>query len=121
MASGRCGILLSKIPILGFAVFGLVFVLALSSYVTSQFTQISAMEEAATLEQSESIVTRKVSTGVRVKIDNWLTANNLNQYGDLAGTIYAGGSPLMDMTSGKNVDRYEYLMQKFPDKPWDKT
>lgn len=120
MASGRCEILLSKIPILGFAIFGLVVVLSLSTYVTNQFTQISAMEEAAVAEQTDSIVTRKVSTIARVKIDNWLTANRLNQYGDSVGTMYAGGNPLFDMTSGKNSDRYEYIIQKFPDKPWDK-
>jgi len=52
-------------------------------------------------------------------IDKWLAAANLNQYGDPLDTMYAGGNPLFDESTGETQDRYEYLMNKFPDQPWN--
>jgi hypothetical protein len=54
------------------------------------------------------------------KIDGWLKKNKLNQYGDSEGTTYAGGTPIFNETTGKKVDRYDYLNNKFPNKPWNK-
>jgi len=34
--------------------------------------------------------------------------------------MYMGGSPLFDETTGEMIDRYEYLLKKFPDIPWAK-
>jgi len=53
------------------------------------------------------------------KIDAWLKKNKLNPYGDAKGTVYAGGTPLFDEKTGKTSGRYEYLIQKFPARPWN--
>lgn len=51
-------------------------------------------------------------------VEAWLKKNNLNECGDVVGTAYAGGSCLFDETTGKLVDKYEYLIKKFPARPW---
>lgn len=51
-------------------------------------------------------------------IDNWIKKNNLNDYGDPQDTIYAGGTPLFDQASGKMIDKYEYIVERHPTKPW---
>lgn len=61
-----------------------------------------------------------ISNEDKKRIDSWLKKNDLNLYGDSKGTSYTGGTPLFDEKTGKKNDRYEYLMQKFPDKPWNK-
>ena len=48
-------------------------------------------------------------------IDNWLTDNGFNEYGDPKGTTYMGGSPLFDEHSGQMVDRYEYVLRSHPE------
>ena len=55
------------------------------------------------------------------RIDKWLTfyADSLNDYGDPKGTMYAGGTPLFNETSGKPVSKYEYIVVKHPERPWD--
>lgn len=32
--------------------------------------------------------------------------------------MYMGGTPLFNEMTGESTDRYEYLVKKFPDKPW---
>jgi hypothetical protein len=53
-------------------------------------------------------------------IDNWLKENNLNFYGDPFDTVYTGGTPLFDESTGTSISRFSYLMEKFPDQPWIK-
>lgn len=51
-------------------------------------------------------------------IDAWIARNNLNQYGDPQGTMYAGGTPLFDESTGTRIDRYTYIKSRHPDAPW---
>lgn len=53
-------------------------------------------------------------------IDIWLQSNNFNTYGDPFGTVYPGGTPLFDEETGKRESRLQYLLRKYPDKPWNK-
>lgn len=48
------------------------------------------------------------------RIDRWLKKNQLNPYGDPMDTMYLGGTPLFDETTGIFTDRLTYLLQKFP-------
>jgi len=64
-------------------------------------------------------VAGNASTSEKDKIDAWLKANNLNDCGDSPGTMYAGGNCLFDESTGKLKDKYEYLIEKFPAKPWN--
>jgi hypothetical protein len=54
----------------------------------------------------------------RSQIESWLEKNNYNQYGDKTDTVYAGGTPLFDEATGKYTKLYDYLIQKYPNKPW---
>lgn len=51
-------------------------------------------------------------------IDAWLKKNNLNECGDVVGTTYTGGSCLFDEQTGTTIDKYVYLVKKFPTRPW---
>lgn len=52
-------------------------------------------------------------------VDEWLKTKNLNEYGDEQGMMYMGGTPLFNEMTGEIKDRLEYLIQKFPNKPWE--
>lgn len=54
------------------------------------------------------------------KIDQWIENNNLNQYGDPKDTVYAGGTPLFNESTGEYTDKYEYIVKEHPDRPWNK-
>lgn len=54
------------------------------------------------------------------KIDRWILKNNLNPYGDPYTSVYTGGTPLFNETTGEKMDRYEYIIGQHPDKPWNK-
>jgi len=50
----------------------------------------------------------------KVYVEQWLEKNDFNQYGDPKDTIYTGGSPLFDETTGHSQDRYEYVLKRHP-------
>jgi hypothetical protein len=84
----------------------------------------------------------------KAQIDSWLAANGKNKYGDDPGTMYAvrtgdkrwsvaihglcthrrmctrlrarvqGGNPAFNMATGVMTDRHEYVVSKFPHRPW---
>lgn len=68
----------------------------------------------------EPIRDNKISRSEKNIIDAWLRANHLNEYGDPQGTIYTGGTPLFDEVTGKKIDRYDYILKKYPSRPWRK-
>lgn len=51
-------------------------------------------------------------------IDEWITANDLNQFGDPKDTVYTGGTPLFDEATGGTIDRYDYIVKNHPERPW---
>jgi len=57
----------------------------------------------------------KITQRIKDKIDQWLKEKNLNDYGDSKDTMYAGGTPLFNELTGKSVDRYQYLIEKYPE------
>jgi len=63
---------------------------------------------------ADQFVANLTSQG-KQRIDQWLAEKNLNQYGDSQGTMYTGGTPLFNESTGQSLDRYVYLLQKFPD------
>jgi len=54
-------------------------------------------------------------------IESWITANDLNKYGDPKDLVYIGGTPLFDEATGQSIDKYEYILRNHPDKPWTKV
>jgi len=65
-------------------------------------------------------VTAPVSSSEKAAIESWISANNLNEFGDPQGTVYTGGTPLVDEATGNKIDKYSYITKKHPDKPWKK-
>ncbi len=65
-------------------------------------------------------VSPTVSDSEKQQIDTWIKNNNLNQYGDSKDTMYTGGTPLFNETTGQTIDRYDYIVEKHQDKPWIK-
>lgn len=63
---------------------------------------------------ADQLVARLTAEG-KVKIDDWLAKKNLNQYGDKPDTNYTGGTPLFNEATGQSIDRYVFLLKKFPD------
>ena len=51
-------------------------------------------------------------------IDTWIVSNGLDEVGNPRGTMYTGGTPLFDESTGRRVDRYEYIVGAHPDRPW---
>ena len=54
----------------------------------------------------------------KAKIEKWLVDSKLNEYGEPADTLYAGGTPLFDESTGEKMDRYEYIKENHPGEPW---
>lgn len=66
-------------------------------------------------EKTISFIAKSLTDSVKSEIDQWLEKKGLNQYGDPADTVYAGGSPLFDETTGESKDKYEYILEKNPE------
>lgn len=71
------------------------------------------VDEPAQVDSSGN-ATKVTDQDLLARIDKWLANNNYNQYGDRIDTIYLGGSPLFDETTGIFTDRLTYLLHKFP-------
>jgi hypothetical protein len=48
-------------------------------------------------------------------VDRWLSERKLDRYGSPQGTMYAGGTPLFNEATGKQVDRLEHVYKKHPE------
>jgi hypothetical protein len=48
------------------------------------------------------------------RILKFIKENNLNEFGDPKDTVYAGGTPLFNESTGEQTDLYAYLLKKFP-------
>lgn len=81
-------------------------------------------------------IVKTVARAEHDRMNRWLKEQGLNTYGDPVETIYEHGSPLLEewgeesidpvrsrtqtqaSATSNGVDRYAYLMRKFPGKPW---
>lgn len=62
----------------------------------------------------------KLTESEKKRIDLWIEKEGLNQYGDPKDTVYVGGTPLFDEKTGEKIDKYEYILRRHPDRPWNK-
>lgn len=72
------------------------------------------------LGPGEEIKEGEISSEEKELIEAWIIENNLNQYGDAKDTVYGGGTPLFDEMTGETVDKYQYILENNPDRPWKK-
>lgn len=49
----------------------------------------------------------------------WITKNGRNQFGDPADTMYTGGTPLFNESTGEMLPLAEYTLSKNPLRPWN--
>lgn len=61
-----------------------------------------------------------ISLNEKELIEVWISENDLNQYGDPKDTVYIGGTPLFNETTGQSIDKYQYILEGNLDKPWMK-
>jgi hypothetical protein len=47
-------------------------------------------------------------------LDAWLSARGLNAYGDPPDTVYAGGNPAFNESTGESVPRPEWVYRRRP-------
>ena len=45
-------------------------------------------------------------------VDRWLAERKLDPYGSPEGTMYAGGTPLFNEVTGRQIDRLDYIYRK---------
>ena len=48
-------------------------------------------------------------------VDRWLKGHGLDSYGNPEGTMYAGGTPTFDETTGRSVDRWSLVAKHRPE------
>jgi len=81
---------------------------------------IEATNYSANMTYQAKTNQNQISNSEKAKIDAWILKQGLNEYGDSQGTIYAGDTPLFDESTGKSIDKYQYILSKHPDRPWNK-
>ena len=60
-----------------------------------------------------------VGENERILIDRWLDRHpELNLFSDPVDTMYAGGTPLFNEVTGRLKDRYQYIVERHPNRPW---
>ena len=77
------------------------------------FSEIEQKNDIAS--STKKVDFKKLTKEQKEKIDNWLKQNNFNRYGDDINTRYASGTPLLGDSINKNLDRFEYIIEKIPD------
>ncbi len=65
-----------------------------------------------------SPVSTQISESEKQKIESWIIKEKLNAFGDSYDTLYTGGTPLFNETTGEKKDRYLYILEKHPNRPW---
>ena len=91
-----------------------VFFLGISYFASTPMNN----KQQFTTTPTPTLVQSVVPLDEQKQIDQWIKENKLNQYGDPVNTAYAGGTPLFNETTGEYKDRYDYISQQHPDKPW---
>lgn len=68
-------------------------------------------------EKPDDVVEAGKADAAKVEacVDAFLAEKDLNEYGDPKGTMYAGGTPLFDESTGRSMDRIDYVLLKHPE------
>lgn len=79
-----------------------------------EMNKVDNIEESIETDKSNEKV-YNLADEEKQKIDQWLSENGLNRYGDSEGVFYPDGSPLFDEELGENMERFEYILNRYPD------
>jgi hypothetical protein len=77
--------------------------------------QSSVLDFFSKKETATTTAAASLTAAQKKSIDEWLAKKGLNKYGDAANAMYTGGTPLFNEKTGKAVERYDYILNKFPD------
>lgn len=97
-----------------------ILVLAGSYLLRNAFLSMGVTEYQNINNQTKSFIDYEISENEKQQIDVWQLKNNLNEYGDPVNTQYQD-NPLNDKTTGETIDRYRLILNKFPERPWNKN
>lgn len=97
----------------------IVIILAGGAYVANQQSPTPLPSPTPT-PSATSVTDRQISNEEKRRIDAWIKENKLNEYGDPKDRVYLGGTPLFNEATGETIDRYDYIIQNHPDRPWNK-
>lgn len=103
------------IPIIVFALMAGFIVFGTTVLRHAEEAPITSVQEE---EEQISSETGSISPKEKELIDAWIIENDLNEYGDSKDTVYIGGTPLFDERTAERTDKYEYVIDNYPDKPW---
>jgi len=73
------------------------------------------VEDGKIVVPEELNTVTNISGESRRRIDEWLSENGLNEFGDPPDTVYMGGTPLFNETTGESIDKYQYILNKHPE------
>lgn len=73
------------------------------------------MEDGKIVFPEEFNTVTNISGESRRRIDKWLSENGLNEFGDPPDTVYMGGTPLFNETTGESIDKYQYILNNHPE------
>jgi len=65
-------------------------------------------------KSSQPLTSAALSEADKQAIDKWLEQKGLNRYGDAKNAVYTGGTPLFNEKTGQAIERYDYILNKFP-------
>jgi len=65
--------------------------------------------------QAATTTSADLTAAQKQSIDDWLAKKDLNRYGDSPNAVYTGGTPLFNERTGASTERYQYILNKFPD------
>jgi hypothetical protein len=88
---------------------------ALNNLATNQASSTFNFLGKSTSTQPAEITSADLTDAQKQSIDDWLAKKGLNRYGDAKNAVYTGGTPLYDAATGKPIERYAYILNKFPD------
>lgn len=80
-----------------------------------QIFQSKQVDKTIKVLDEKKINPDNITDEEKKKIDEWMEANGLNRYGDPIDTIYMGGTPLFDESTGETKERFQYIFENHPD------
>ncbi len=75
----------------------------------------ASAEDTPVANKSKTSSARAARAREEKCLDRWLAERKLDPYGMPEGTMYAGGTPLFDEATGRQIDRLEYVYRKHPE------
>jgi len=85
-----------------------------SEVIQDGLDKTSAWWQGGAEDYVTDLVNRLTAQG-KLKIDEYLANKKLNEYGDDVDTVYTGGTPLFNEVTGETLEKYEFLINKFPE------